>query len=341
MQPGPTMAQLRALVAVADHLSFREAARDLGVSQPSVSASMSALETLLGAQLARRSSRRVILTPIGQQVASRARQIVAEVDELVEVATPRAAPDAGPLWLGIIPTVAPYILAPVLRILARRAPQLAPQVTEGQTAHLLDDLAAGELDAAIMALPATAPAISTSAPVLVAPTGEGAPAGLLEVPLYQEDFVLLVPPGHPLAGMTSVPTSTLRELPLLLLEDGHCLSGQVLDICRQVGAATNHPARAASLTTIAQLVAAGLGATLLPETALPVETRKGKLAVARFEGPAPGRTIGLVFGRHAAAMERGRHLAELLRRGLDRPGFAGRLAPPPATVTGRGEVVAS
>ena len=337
MRTLPTLAQLRALVAVADHLSFREAARELGVSQPSVSASMSALEALLGTQLARRSSRRVTLTPMGQQVASRARQIAAEVEELVEVAAPRAPADAGPLRLGIIPTVAPYILAPVLGILARRAPQLAPQVTEGQTAHLLDDIAAGELDAAIMALPASAPAVSTSSSVQLYPDADGG-AGLAEVPLYQEDFVLLVPPGHRLAGAGAVPTSTLRELPLLLLEDGHCLSGQVLDICRQVGAATNHPARAASLTTIAQLVAAGLGATLLPETALPVETRKGKLAVARFEAPAPGRTIGLVFGRHAAAMERGHHLAELLRRGLDRPGFAGRPLPAPVASTARREV---
>jgi LysR family hydrogen peroxide-inducible transcriptional activator len=119
----------------------------------------------------------------------------------------------------------------------------------------------------------------------------------------------------------------LRDVRLLLLEEGHCLSGQVLDICRQVGAVADHPARAASLTTIAQLVAAGLGTTLLPATALPVETRKGKLAVARFRPPAPGRRIGLAFCPGASGAPEHHQLAEYMRRALDRPGFAGHIGP--------------
>jgi LysR family hydrogen peroxide-inducible transcriptional activator len=110
-----------------------------------------------------------------------------------------------------------------------------------------------------------------------------------------------------------------------LLDEGHCLAAQALEVCRQVGAATDHPARAASLTTIAQLVAAGLGATLLPATALPVETRKGKLAVAQFRAPAPGRQVGLVFRAGSGRPGDYYQLAEYLHRGLDRPGFAGRL----------------
>ena len=306
MSGSPTLAQLRALVAIADHLHFGDAAAELGVSQPSVSAAITGLEACLGVKMAQRSSRRVTLTPAGHMTAARARQILTEVDALVEAAALTSG--QGPLRLGIIPTVAPYILAPVLRALGRRLPEVHPEVTEDQTARLLDDLSRGWLDALVLALPSGAP-------------------GVLEVPLYWEDFVLLVPPEHPLAGQSGLGTGVLRDLRLLLLEEGHCLAGQALEICRQVGAATDHPARAASLTTIAQLVAAGLGATLLPATALPVETRKGKLAVARFAPPVPGRQIGLVFpARPAGSGARDYlQLAEYLRRGLDRPGFAGRL----------------
>jgi LysR family transcriptional regulator, hydrogen peroxide-inducible genes activator len=302
------LAQLRALVALADTMHFGEAAEQLGLSQPSVSAAISALEASLGVVLAERSSRRVVLTPAGHDAAARARDIVADVDQLIADAAQASGPGGGRWRLGVIPTVAPYILAPVLRGLARRLPAMRPEVTEEQTSHLLDRLGTGQLDAALLALPAGAP-------------------GLVELPLYWEDFVLIVPPGHSLAGQTGLSPDVLRDLRLLLLEEGHCLSGQVLDICQQVGAATDHPARATSLTTIAQLVAAGLGATLLPATALPVETRKGKVAVARFRAPAPGRRIGLVSRRGGRVGDQ-EQLAEYLRRALDRPGFGGRVLRP-------------
>jgi LysR family hydrogen peroxide-inducible transcriptional activator len=307
MATAPTLAQLRALVALADHLHFGQAAEELGVSQPSVSAAISGLEASLGVELAERSSRRVVLTPVGQQAAARARRILAEVDHLVGSATGEAAPAQGPLRLGVIPTVAPYVLAPVLRALARRLPEVRLEVTEDQTARLLDELSEGLLDALVLALPTGA-------------------AGVVEVPLYWEDFVLLVPPEHSLAGKAGLSPAVLRDVRLLLLEEGHCLSGQVLDICRQAGAVADHPARAASLTTIAQLVAARLGTTLLPATALPVETRKGKLAVARFRPPAPGRRIGLVFRPDGPRALEHHQLAEYMRRALDRPGFAGRVS---------------
>ena len=147
---------------------------------------------------------------------------------------------------------------------------------------------------------------------------------MAEVPLYWEDFVLLVPPGHRLAGRAELGPEVLRELPLLLLEEGHCLSGQALDLCRQVGAPTDHPARAASLTTIAQLVAAGLGTTLVPATALAVESRKGKVAAARFKAPPRPSYRARVPGRGDRSEEHLR-LAEYFRRSLDRPGFGGRL----------------
>jgi LysR family hydrogen peroxide-inducible transcriptional activator len=271
-----------------------------------VSGAISSLEACLGAALAERSSRKVALTAAGQEAAARARLVLDDVDGLVEAVSQHARAGQGVLRLGMIPTVAPYILAPVLRSLARRSPGARPEVTEGQTARLLDELAAGWLDAVVLALPTGVP-------------------GVVEVPLYWEDFVLLVPPGHPLAGQEGLRTTVLRGLHLLLLDEGHCLSGQALEICSQAGAGTNHTARAASLTTIAQLVAAGLGVTLLPATALPVETRKGKLAVAHFDVPAPGRCIGVVFRSGSLRADAYQRMAEHWRRDLDRPGFGGRL----------------
>lgn len=271
----PTIPQLRALVAVADTLHFGEAAAVLGVSQPSVSAAISGLEAGLDVLLVERSTRRVLLTPTGREVATHARAVLASLDRLVDAAERGGQPFSGPLRLGVIPTVAPYVLAPVLRTLARRFPRLQPDVTEGQTARLLDELESGRIDLALVALPSGG-------------------IDVVDLPLYDEDFVLLVPADHPLAGATDVDPAELRDLRLLLLEEGHCLRDQALDLCRQVGAATTHPARAASLTTVAQLVAAGLGVTLLPATAVPVEARKGRLATATFRPPSPGRRLGLV-----------------------------------------------
>jgi LysR family hydrogen peroxide-inducible transcriptional activator len=303
----PTLVQLRALVALADTLHFGEAASRLGVSQPTVSGAVRGLEASLGVKLAERSSRKVVLTAAGAETVARARHVLDEVESMAEAAAgTQTAANERLLRLGVIPTVAPYILAPLLRALARWAPRLRPEITEDQTARLLDELVSGRLDALVLALPAGC-------------------ADIVETPLYREDFVLLVPPQHPLAGKLGLGPEVLKGLRLLLLEEGHCLSSQALEVCRQAGAATNHPARAASLTTIAQLVAAGLGATLLPATALPVETRKGRVAVAQFRAPAPGRQIGLVWRARSDRDSEYRQVAGYVRRGLNRPGFAGRV----------------
>lgn len=300
----PTVPQLRALVALADTLQFGQAADQLGVAQPTVSAAIGSLEVALGAKLADRTSRKVVLTPLGREAADRARHVLAALDGFVGCASGGAAAEPSSLRLGIIPTVAPYVVAPVLRSLNRRLPELKVEVTEDQTARLVGRLLSGSLDAALLALPTDV-------------------AALAEEPLYWEDFLVLVPPGHVLAGRDDVAIGALKDMRLLLLEEGHCLTGQVLDICQQVGAAIDHPARATSLTTVAQLVAAGLGETLVPATALAVETRKGKLAVARFRPPAPGRRVGLVYVAESPKAAQLRPLAAHLRRGLDRPGFAG------------------
>jgi LysR family hydrogen peroxide-inducible transcriptional activator len=301
----PSLAQLRALVALADTEHFGAAASLLGVSQPAVSSAVRSLEKLVGVGLVQRTTRRVTLTAAGRAAASQARQALTSVARVAEVATAAAPLQRGRLRIGMIPTVAPYILAATLKIMGQMSPPLMPEVTEDRTSRLLDHLASGAVDVAVLALPAGIDRMT-------------------EIPLYREDFVLLVPPHHQLAGTVGVEPEALRSLGLLLLEEGHCLSDQALDLCRQVGASTDHPARAASLTTLAQLVAAGHGSTLLPATALPVETRKGRLAVARFAEPAPGRTVGLVFPAAGPWSNEYRALAEKLKRGLLRPGFAGR-----------------
>jgi LysR family transcriptional regulator, hydrogen peroxide-inducible genes activator len=273
----PTLAQVRAFVAVADQLHFGDAADALGVSQPALSAAVSALESHLGVQLVERTTRRVLLTPEGQSLLEQARAVVAAVDALVDEASGQRAL-SGRLRIGVIPTVAPYLLPSLLRSMRRRMPELSPEVREEQTHRLLGDLAAARIDVAVLALPSGA-------------------SGVAELPLYDEDFVLAVPPGHRLAGATGLPPTALRRQELLLLDEGHCLRDQALDLCRSARAlgSVSSAARASSLGTVVQLVGAGLGATLLPEMALAAETRRAPLGVARFAPPAPGRRIGLAF----------------------------------------------
>jgi LysR family hydrogen peroxide-inducible transcriptional activator len=186
-------------------------------------------------------------------------------------------PLQGSMRLGLIPTVAPYVLPTVLAGLARRLPALTLRVIEDQTERLLGLLREGALDAALIALPAEA-------------------GGLTEVPIYEEDFLLALPPGHPLSGKRRVPVAALAELPLLLLDEGHCLRDQALDVCQKAGVrAELADTRAASLATAVQCVTGGLGVTLIPQSAASVETARSQLGLAQFAEPRPGRRIGLVF----------------------------------------------
>jgi LysR family hydrogen peroxide-inducible transcriptional activator len=278
----PTVAQLRAFAAVADHRHFREAAAAIGTSQPALSGAVAALEETLGVQLVERTTRKVIITPLGERVAEHARRIFASLHALAEEVDAARRPFTGPLHLGVIPTVAPYLLPAVLRLVRDSYPELQLHVHEERTGSLLEGLSAGRLDLLLLALPVG--------------------GGLLQIPLFDEDFVLITSPGHPLAGRTGVPRDALLDLEVLLLEEGHCLRDQALDICRDAGAdpATGNT-RAAGLSTLVQLVAGGLGVTLLPVTALEVEAgRSDRLAAARFAAPVPGRRIGLA-ARHGSA----------------------------------------
>lgn len=291
----PTLSQLRAFVAVAEYRHFGTAAARLKVSQPTLSQALASLEGGLGVQLIERSTRRVLVTAAGEQLLTQAKLILDAADGFVAAAAGVGDNLVGPLRIGLIPTVAPYVLPPLLPALRSEMPALVPQVIEDQTARLLESLRAGAIDVAVIALPSEAP-------------------GLVEMPLYTEEFVLVLPRDHALAGRDDLELDVLDELPLLLLDEGHCLRDQTLDLCRSVDA---HPqsgdTRATSLATVVQCVAGGLGVTLVPDSAVPVETRRGDLATARFAAPAPGRTIGLVFRASSGRAEGYRQLAELLR----------------------------
>jgi len=270
---GPTLGQLRAFRAVAEFLHFGRAARELGMSQSALSAALASCEDALGGRLVERTTRRVMLTALGADLLPSAERALTAIDELVLRSGENRAPFTGRLRLGLIPTIAPYLLPRTLAMLQKAHPDLEPTVQEDRTAPLLEALGAGKLDLLVLATPSP---------------------GLVELPLYDEDFVLAVPADHPLAGREGLEPAVLREVDVLLLTGGHCLREQAVDLCRAAGADPQAVSRAGSLTTLVQLVAAGMGVTVLPETALELESRRSRLGTARFARPAPGRRITLV-----------------------------------------------
>ena len=296
----PSLSQLRAFAAVAEHLHFRDAAASIGMSQPALSGAVSALEEALGVQLIERTTRKVLLSPAGERLAVRAQVVLEAVGALMEEAEAVRAPFTGVLRLGVIPTVAPYLLPTVLRLVHERYPELDLQVHEEQTSSLLEGLAAGRLDLLLLAVPLGVP-------------------GVTELPLFDEDFVLVMEQDHWLGGRVDIPREALRELPLLLLDEGHCLRDQALDICREAGRTQGAPVTttAAGLSTLVQLVAGGLGVTLLPRTAVTVETgRNDALATGYFADPAPSRRVALAMRSGAARHEEFEEFAAALREAM-------------------------
>ncbi|WP_054814160.1 hydrogen peroxide-inducible genes activator [Nocardia arizonensis] len=290
----PTLSQLRAFVAIAEYCHFGTAAARLNVSQPTLSQALAALENGLGLQLIERSTRRVLVTAAGMRLLPQAMATLEAADRFVASATGNGL--GGTLRVGIIPTIAPYALPSLLPQLRERVPDLRPQIVEDQTGRLLEGLRTGVLDVALLALPTLA-------------------HGLVEIPLYDEEFVLVTPQGHELAGRTDIRPDALDALPLLLLAEGHCLRDQTLDLCRSLDV---HPGavgdtRAASLSTVVQCVAGGLGVTLIPQMAVAAETACGTLETAYFAAPAPGRTIGLAYRASTARAEDYEFLAAIIR----------------------------
>lgn len=277
----PTLAQLRTFVTVAEKRHFGTAATKLNISQPSLSQALAALETGLGVQLIERSTRKVIVTPIGMKLLPFAKATLEQADSFLSQARGAEGPLQGPLTLGIIPTAAPYILPQLLRLLARDYPELEPRIVEDQTHHLESMLREGQIDCALLATPVSRSGLETQV-------------------LYNEDFVIAVPEDHPLAGRTDVTLASLRQLQLLLLDDGHCLRNQIVDLCRLAKAdPTNHTsafARASSLPTVIQCVGAGYGSTLIPVSAVAAESQRPGVGIAHFEPSVTAqRTMRLVF----------------------------------------------
>jgi LysR family hydrogen peroxide-inducible transcriptional activator len=295
----PSIRQLECAVAVADALHFGRAARSCAITQPALSAQIQAFEELLGLRLFERGRRGVIVTTAGAHVVEQARAVLANLDRLVESAASEAEPLTGMLRLGVIPTVAPYLLPPLLPSVRRAWPKLRLVLREEQTSRLVEQLALGSLDLLLLALPVEQ-------------------AALEEMPLLREPFWFVAPVNHPLARARGpLPESAIAGEEILLLEDGHCLRAQALDVCRRAGAEGPGRIQATSLSTLVQMVANGLGVTLLPERTLPLELRPDTgLAARPFKKPAPSRTIGLAWRPGSARAGEYRLLGQTLAEAL-------------------------
>ncbi len=269
-----TFKQLRYFDVLARHCHFGRAAEASAISQPALSMQIRELEETLGGVLLERGARQVALTKFGEEVAQRVRDILRSVDELGDFA--RASRDrlGGRLRIGMIPTIAPYLLPTVIGNLTKMHPELDIHIRETVTPKLIQELAEGRLDTAIVALPVSEPSFT-------------------EVALFSENF-LLVRPGADEG--TPLPSSeSLREMRLLLLEEGHCFRDQALSFCNMQSTPPREVLDASSLSTLVQMVSAGIGVTLIPEMAVAVETRSAPVSVTRFKKPQPSRTIGMIW----------------------------------------------
>lgn len=266
------------LVAVADHRHFGRAAQACYISQPTLSTQIKKLERELEVALVERSSRRILLTPAGEQVVARARGVLSQVDDIHRVAAQARDPEAGSIRLGLFPTLAPYLLPHVVPGIHTRFPHLELLLVEEKTEVILTQLRSGQLDAGVLALPVNHD-------------------GLCLQPLFTEDFVLAVPATHPLAAVPGqIDRTVLAGLDLLLLEEGHCLRDQALEVCSLAGGTERRGFRATSLETLRQMVAAGVGVTLLPELAIQAPVAPSEdIVLLRFNDPAPSRQIALLW----------------------------------------------
>lgn len=269
-----TLRQLRYFEALAQHGHFGRAAEACAISQPALSQQIRDMEDSLGVTLFERGPRQIRLTPFGEEFAPRARDILRSIDELGDLARASTGRLAGRLRIGVIPTVAPYLLPSVIAHLGQLYRQVDLQVRETLTAKLLRDVAEGRLDTAIVALPVSDPAFE-------------------EVDLFEEYFVLVRPledARKPVPNM-----DMLRGMRLLLLEEGHCFRDQALSFCAMQGARPREILEGSSLSTLVQMVSAGIGVTLIPQMAVSVETRSALVSLDRFPAPEPRRRVGMVW----------------------------------------------
>ncbi len=287
-----TLKQFRYFEALARHGHFGRAADACAISQPALSMQIKELEETLGTELFERGARQVRLTNFGEAFALRVRGILRSVDELEDLA--RASQDrlAGRLRIGIIPTIAPYLLPAIIGNLSHMHDGLDIHVRETLTSKLVQEMADGRLDTAIVALPISEPSLT-------------------EVMLFAENFVLVRPSED--EGKPVPSRETLREMKLLLLEEGHCFRDQALSFCNMHSALPRELMDGSSLSTLVQMVSAGIGVTLIPEMAVAVETRSASVSISRFRSPQPSRTIGMIWRKTSPLVTQLLQISEVVR----------------------------
>lgn len=291
-----TLRQLRYFDALARHGHFGRAAEACSISQPALSVQIKDLEETLGAELFERAARQLRLSAFGEEFLLRVRDILRSVDELGDLARAHRSQLIGRLRIGVIPTVAPYLLPAMISSLTRANADLDIHVRETVTPKLLQELAEGRLDTAIVALPVSEPSME-------------------EIPLFDESFVLVRPLEDEAKPVPN--KDTLREMRLLLLEEGHCFREQALSFCDMGSVRPREILDGSSLTTLVQMVGAGIGVTLIPEIAMSVETRSAAVSVARFQEPQPTRTIGMIWRKTSPIARQLTEVADVVRQAVD------------------------
>ncbi len=289
----PTLRQLQFLAALDTFGSFVRAAEAVGVTQPTMSAGVKELESVLGVVLVERGRAGAILTPAGEEAARRAADAIAQVEDLVRAVRRAGGPLIGPFRLGAIPTIAPFLLPQALKALKARFPELRLVLREDVSSRLVDALRARTLDAAIIALPYEASGIETEA-------------------IADDEFLLVVPKDHPLGVREHLAPSDLAGEDVLLLEDGHCLRDHALSLCKLPQSRAAAEVGATSLHTLVQMVAGGMGVTLLPKLASGA-ARGAAVETRSFELPLVGRQIGIAWRAGGSRAEDARLIAETLR----------------------------
>ncbi|ADZ69729.1 hydrogen peroxide-inducible genes activator [Polymorphum gilvum] len=306
----PSLRQFRYLDALATHLHFRRAADAVAVSQPALSMQIRELEQELEIKLVERQPNAVRLTREGEEIVTRARKILSDVRDLVDYARQLGQPLSGTLRLGIIPSIAPYLLPRILPALGAAHPNMQLTIRETLTEAMTQELLAGDLDAIIVALPVTDP-------------------GLVAEPLFVDRFLLARHNRPGLDCSRPVEPADLETDTLLLLEEGHCLRDQALNYCSSLPTGRKSPLGATSLATVMQMVAAGYGVTLLPEICAATEVRDDRVALLRFADPQPARTVGLAWRKSSPRRQDFETLRQTLMATLEGCGCAP--CPLPAT----------
>src|SRR3981081_475960 len=300
-----TLRQLRYLSALAKHGHFGRAAEACAVTQPALSMQIRDLERRLGVAVGERRPGDGMLTDVGREIARRGEEVLTASRDLVDFARHRSGLLTGRLTLGVIPSLAPYLLPRILPLLQTRFPELRLELRETQTRQLVEDIKSGTLDAAILPLPGGEPDIVTIA-------------------LFEDLFLLAVPSGDPRPEATRVAAEDIDQSRLILLEDGHCLRDQALAFCATAARSRNAgdggaAFGASSLTTVMQMVAGGYGVTLIPQIAADVERRDDRVKFLRLKNPQPGRSIGLAFRRTSTRKADFAALGEVVTESVDAP----------------------